>query len=195
MKAGGIESVRWPMIWSAIQPTAHGGYDWSAMDQVVAVASRAGLSVLPSIGSTPGWLTRKSTTLPVENARQEAAWSTFLQAASRRYGPGGEFWSAHLGAKASTTNRRSRRRRRSAPGRSGTSPTSSTPPIPSLPARYAKLVEISNKAIKEVDPQAKTILAGLFGKPSARGARGMPAAGFLERPLPGAGTQIPTSTE
>ena len=37
MKAGGIESVRSPMAWSAIQPTAKGGYDWSSFDPIVEV--------------------------------------------------------------------------------------------------------------------------------------------------------------
>jgi hypothetical protein len=34
--------------------------------------------------------------------------------------------------------------------------------------------------IKRLDPTAKVIVAGLFGKPSPKGARGMPAAQFLE---------------
>ena len=33
MKAGGIESVRVPVSWSSIQPTAKGGYNWSGLDQ------------------------------------------------------------------------------------------------------------------------------------------------------------------
>ncbi|HKA66514.1 MAG TPA: hypothetical protein VKG03_01270, partial [Solirubrobacterales bacterium] len=36
MKAGGIESVRWPLTWGAIQPTARGGYNWESFDPVVA---------------------------------------------------------------------------------------------------------------------------------------------------------------
>jgi Beta-galactosidase len=178
MKAGGIESVRWPMAWSAIQPTARGGYDWSAMDQVVAVAARAGLPVLPVIGSTPGWVARKSTTLPVDNARQEDAWAAFLQAAVSRYGPGGEFWAEHSHegvdyepAIPMPTPIRA--------WQIWNEPNFFYSAYPVSPGRYAKLVKISNRAIKEVDPLAKTILAGLFGKPTARGARGMPAATFL----------------
>jgi Beta-galactosidase len=178
MKAGGIESVRWPMVWAAIQPTAHGGYNWSSMDQAVAVASRAGLPVMPTIGSTPRWLARKGTTLPVDDARQEAAWTAFLQAAVRRYGPGGEFWTEHSHegvdyepAIPSPTPIRA--------WQIWNEPNFFYSAYPVSPGRYAKLVEISSKAIKEVDPRAKTILAGLYGKPTARGARGMPAARFL----------------
>ena len=38
MKAGGIESVRVPVSWAAIQPSASGGYDWSSVDPTVAEA-------------------------------------------------------------------------------------------------------------------------------------------------------------
>ena len=178
MQAGGIESVRWPLAWSSVQPTPNGGYDWGAFDEVVAVAARHGLQVLPFAYSTPRWVARKPTTLPVAGAKGEA-WAAFLQAAVKRYGPGGEFWALH------------------APGVAQGEPPIGTPlPIrtwqvwneanffyfayPVSPQRYAKLLTISSPAIKAVDPSAKVILTGLFGKPTAGGARGMPAAKFLE---------------
>jgi Beta-galactosidase len=180
MKAGGIESVRYTLIWPAIQPTAKGGYDWSYFDEIVTNAAQAGLRVFPTINSTPRWLARKSTTLPMQNAKQRTAWSEFLEAAVRRYGPGGEFWRQHATAGVNYE------------------PAIPKPlPItewqiwneanffyftyPVSPARYAKLVRISSEAIKRVNPGAKVILAGLFGEPTAKGARGMPAAQFLER--------------
>ncbi len=178
MKAGGIESVRVPVSWAAIQPTAGGGYDWGGLDRTVAVAARTGLRVLPFLYSTPRWLTPKWTTFPIETTRQRKAWAAFLQAAVRRYGPGGEFWAEH-----------------SHEGIDYEPAIPNPTPIrawqiwnevnffyfayPVSPLRYAKLVEISAKAIKEADPQAKVILSGLFGKPTANGARGMPAAKFL----------------
>ncbi len=183
MKAGGIESVRLPMFWAEIQPTANGGYDWSNFDQAIAIAARAGLQVLPSIGTPPRWVTRKATTLPINNARQRAAWTAFLQAAVRRYGPGGEFWREHAQEGVNYVNYE---------------PAITKPlPIrawqiwnepdffyfayPVSPARYAKLVTISSKAIKRTRPGARVILAGLFGEPTAKGARGMPATTFLSR--------------
>jgi Beta-galactosidase len=178
MKAGGIESVRWPMVWAAIQPTAHGGYDWSSMDQTVATAASAGLRVLPSIGTTPAWLARQGTTLPVDSARQERAWTAFLQAAVKRYGPGGEFWNEHshegVNYEPAIPNPTPIR-----DWQIWNEPNFFYSAYPVSPAHYAKLVEISSKAIKAANPQAKVILAGLFGKPTARGARGMPAAKFL----------------
>src|ERR1700759_4602663 len=92
---GGIEAVRWPMIWPAIQPTKKGGYNWEAFDPVVEEAARQGLSVLPFIIATPGWVAKKETTLPINTAAQRKAYTTFLRAAVERYGPGGEFWRIH----------------------------------------------------------------------------------------------------
>jgi hypothetical protein len=183
MKAGGIETVRWPLVWSGIQPTARGGYDWSSVDQVVATAARAGLRVLPTLGSTPRWLARKPTTLPIDNARQRAAWAAFLEAAVKRYGPGGEFWREHSHQTGGFPNYE----------------PELIPPLPIRewqvwnepnffyfaypvsPTRYAKLVKISSSAIKGAKPTAKVVLAGLFGEPTAHGRRGMPAATFLQR--------------
>jgi hypothetical protein len=181
MTAGGIESVRYTLIWPAIQPTANGGYNWGYFDEIVAIAALAGLRVFPTINSTPRWLARKSTTLPMQNAKQRTAWSAFLEAAVRRYGPGGEFW-----------------RQRGTYGGAEYNPAT-TPPLPIRewqiwneanffyftdpvsPGRYAKLVTISSEAIKRVNRGAKVILAGLFGEPTASGSRGMPAAQFLDR--------------
>jgi Beta-galactosidase len=180
MKAGGIESVRWPLVWAGVQPTAKGGYDWGAFDQTVAVAARAGLQILPSIGSTPSWLARKSTTLPTRNAKQRAAWTAFLQAAVRRYGPGGEFWREH----AQEGVNYEPAILRPMPIRAWqiwNEPNFFYFAYPVSPTNYAKLVTLSSTAIKSVSPGAKVILAGLFGEPTAGGRRGMPATRFLER--------------
>lgn len=180
MKAGGIESIRWPLMWAAVQPTANSPYDWTSFDEVVSIASRAGLEVLPSVGSPPSWAVRKYTTMPIDNARQRNGWTAFLKAAVARYGPGGEFWKLH--AKEGVNYE-----------------PAITPPLPirtwqiwnesnffyfAYPvsaSRYARLITLSSQAIKSVRPGAKVILSGLFGEPTAHGSRGMPAATFLEQ--------------
>jgi hypothetical protein len=178
MKAGGIETVRWPLAWNGVQPTAKGPYNWAAFDPVVEVAARHGLKVLPFIYGTPSWIARKYTKLPVDSARARKAWTTFLEAVVHRYGPGGEFWAQH------------------APGVRYVPEIARPLPIrtwqvwneanffyfayPVSPQRYVKLLKISTPAIKRADPGAKVILSGLFGEPTATGAKGMPAAKFLE---------------
>jgi hypothetical protein len=179
MQAGGVETIRWPLSWGGIQPTRKGGYNWDSFDEVVAVAAQQGLGVLPFFYGTPRWLARKETTLPIDNAQQRKAWTAFLTAAVKRYGPGGEFWNER------------------APGVVQYQPAIPRPlPIrtwqvwneanffyfafPASPQRYAKLVQISSPAIKRADPSAKVVLTGLFGEPTASGSKGMPAAKFLE---------------
>ena len=178
MKAGGIESIRVPVSWAAIQPKEKGGYEWGGLDEAVLTASRAGLRILPFLYTTPRWLSSDWRRLPVDSGRQRAAWKDFLQAAVKRYGPGGEFWDEH------------------SPAQSGYQPVVKEPlPIrewqiwnevnfhyfafPVSPTRYAKLVKASGQAIKAVDPSAKVILSGLFGEPKATGTRGMSAVDFL----------------
>jgi hypothetical protein len=180
MKAGGIETVRWPVSWAGVQPTRNGGYNWESVDGVVATAARHGLRILPFLYSTPRWIAHKATKLPIDNATARSAWAAFLEAAVKRYGPGGEFWVQH------------------SPGVvQYETPISRPLPIrtwqvwneanffyfayPVSPQRYARLLKISSPAIKAADPGAKVILTGLFGEPTAHGARGMPASQFLEQ--------------
>ncbi len=178
MRAGGIETVRWPLPWNGVQPTKNGPPNWAVFDPVVEVAARHGLKVLPFIYGTPSWISPKYTTLPVFNRPAKEAWSSFLEAAVRRYGPGGEFWREHEAV-------------------IDYQPAISRPlPIrnwqiwneanffyfayPVSPSSYVKLLKASSPAIKSVDPGAKVILSGLFGEPTARGKKGMPAVNFLE---------------
>jgi hypothetical protein len=179
MRAGGVETVRIGIPWPAVQPTPDGGYRWGAIDQMVGVAARAGLQILPTLGTTPGWISHKGTTMPIDSARARAAWSAYLQAVVRRYGPGGEFWAEHafegVNYEPAIPN--------PAPIRAWQIWNEANFfyfAYPVSPSRYAKLVTISSRAIKAADPGAKVILAGLFGEPTAHGSRGMPAARFLD---------------
>jgi len=186
MKAGGIESIRLTLPWAGVQPTPKSAYNWSGFDQALELVSRAGLRVLPAIGSPPRWAVPKETTMPVLTAKQRQGWAAFLRAAVARYGPGGDFWDQHATATG------------------GIGPTYETQPailnprpirewqiwnepnffyfaFPVSPTRYGKLVTISSQAIKSVDPTAKVVLAGLFAEPTARGKKGMPATTYLQR--------------
>jgi hypothetical protein len=179
MRAGGIGAMRVAVPWGVVQPTAQGGYDWSSVDQVLEVAARARLAVLPFLYGTPHWLSRKPTTLPVDSGRARSAWVAFVKAAVERYGPGGEFWAER------------------APAVVKYEPAIPNPtPIrawqvwneanffyfayPVSPPRYAQLLKLTHSTIVSVDPKAKVVLSGLFGQPAAKGARGMRAADFLD---------------
>ena len=180
MKAGGIGAVRWPINWAVVQPTAKGGYDWSSVDPAITAASRKGLKFLPFLYGTPRWIARKPTTLPVDSGRARKAWLAFVDAAVKRYGPGGEFWNQH------------------APSQAAVNYVPAVPipqPVrtwqvwneanffyfayPVSPSRYAKLLKLTYTEIKADDPLAKVILSGLFGAPDQQGRRGMDASKFL----------------
>ncbi|MGN6255081.1 MAG: beta-galactosidase [Solirubrobacterales bacterium] len=180
MKAGGIESIRLSLQWAAVQPTPNSPYDWSGFDQQVELATRAGLRILPSVGSPPRWATRKETTMPVATAKQRNAWAAFLRAAVKRYGPGGEFWNQTGGVgpdyEPVFTNPTPIRN-----WQIWNEPNFFYFAYPVSTSAYAKLVTISSEAIKSVDPSAKVILAGLFARPKARGVRGMSATTYLSQ--------------
>ena len=178
MKAGGIETMRVPVVWAWIQRHEDSEYDWSGLDGAVERAARRGIRVLPFIYGTPGWLAAKQTTLPIYG-RARDAWRALLRAAVQRYGPGGDFWIEHSPAVAAP----SEAIRRPLPIRAWQIWNEANFfyfALPASPQRYAKLVQISSPAIKSVDRGAKVLLSGLFGRPTARGARGMPADRFLK---------------
>jgi hypothetical protein len=186
MRAGGIETIRVPFPWGAIQPSASGGYDWTDMDAIVERATKAGLRILPFLYGTPHWLSPKPTTLPIDSGRGRRAWTAFVEATVERYGPGGEFWTEQTPT-----------------GGVGTEYETVAPPVaparvapirawqvwneanffyfayPVSPSRYARLLKLTTPAIKAVDPGAEVILSGLFGNPDERGRRGMDATRFL----------------
>ncbi len=176
MRAGGVETIRVPVAWSAIQSSRNGGYEWSGLDQIIALAARDRLEVLPFFLSTPRWLSRDPRRLPVDSGRQRRAWAAFIGAAVERYGRGGEFWEEH------------------GPG----SPTPlPTVPIrdwqiwneqnffyftrPASPERYARLLKVTHRAVRQADPRADIVLGGLFGNPRQRPPAAMDAVDFLDR--------------
>jgi hypothetical protein len=196
MKAGGIESIRWPMLWSAIQPTRKGGYNWESFDPVVETAALEGLQTLPFVLATPPWLSKKYETLPIHNAAQRKAWTLFLKAAVKRYGPGGEFWKLHAPARIKAEKEKAEKGPDYELAGAKLTPIPKPVPIktwqvwneanffyfayPVSPHDYARLLKLSTPVIKSNEAGAKVILTGLFGRPTAGKKRGMPAAEFLE---------------
>jgi hypothetical protein len=176
MRAGRIGALRLHFSWGAVQPTPRSGYDWSGYDAIVAAAARRGIRILPFVYGTPRWAAPRETILPINNARQRRGWAGFLESAVERYGPRGEFWREHW--------------------RGSADPVPKVPlrdwqlwneanffyfAKPASPFRYARLLKLSNRAIKRADPAAKTVLSGLFAEPSAKPPNAMHAVDFLER--------------
>jgi hypothetical protein len=176
MRGGGLETLRAPLNWATVQPTARGGFDWSSFDDLVATAAEGRLEVLPFLCSPPGWAVRPRTRLPIDSGRRRQAWAAFAGAAVERYGSRGTFWEEH------------------APGTKDPLPRL---PIhawqiwneenffyftkPASPGRYARLLSISHRAIHRADPRASVVIGGLFGNPKQSPPAAMDAADFLDR--------------
>jgi hypothetical protein len=176
MRSGGVDTIRTMVSWASVEATPTGGYDWSGLDQQVALAAEDRLEVLPFLFATPPWLARDFRTLPVQNRRQRQAWAEFVGAAAERYGAPGEFWREH------------------GPG--------SKRPLPKLPVRawqiwneenffyfakppsptgYARLLAVTHRALHRADPRADLVLGGLFGDPGESPPRAWDATDFLDR--------------
>lgn len=178
MRAARIGSVRLAIGWESVQPTKRGGYNWEGTDREIATLAAQGIQVLPFLSGMPGWVSHRTTKLPIDSARARQGWTAFVKAAVKRYGPGGEFWTEHSPAVA-------------ADGLVVRRPL----PIhtwqiwneanffyfayPVSPTRYARLLKLTYPAVKSADPRAQVLLSGLFGEPDQGGKRGMSAADFL----------------
>lgn len=166
---GGVESIRIPVSWAAVQPAKDAQFDWSGFDNQIEEASKAGIKVLPFLSDAPAWAVpaksvpgagglKAPARLPVSGAAR-AGWAGFLTAAVARYGPNGSFWAEHPGVpKIPIRN-----------WQIWNEPNFKYFVAKPNPAEYGKLVKISYTALKAADPGARVILAGLFGRP--KGAR------------------------
>jgi hypothetical protein len=166
---GGVESIRIPVSWAAVQPAKDAQFDWSGFDNQIEEASKAGIKVLPFLSDAPSWAVPAKSVpgagglkapahLPVAGAAR-AGWANFLTAAVARYGPNGSFWTEHPGVpKIPIRN-----------WQIWNEPNFKYFVAKPNPAEYGKLVKISHTALKATDPGARVILAGLFGRP--KGAR------------------------
>jgi hypothetical protein len=167
MVAAGVGSVRLVVDWSYAQPYA----DMSAvppdqaseftdingiptrfdgLDRIVALAAAHGLTVLPTVLYAPGWDSAPHPFYAFAIPQRPAPYANFVSLLVDRYGPGGTFWQTHS---------------------------------PALPIRmwqiwnepninvfwwkqpfqrtYLPLLKAAHDAIKQADPGAKVVLAGL----------------------------------
>lgn len=182
LKRGGVDSVRIPIEWGAVQPARGVAPDWSNVDTMVTRAANAGVEVLPFLSGAPAWAvpavfvpgsgkTAKAPShLPVSGAAA-SAWSSFVTQAVARYGPNGSFWAEHP----------------------------AVPPRPIRtwqiwneenfkyfvakpnPAEYGKLVKLSYTAIKSTDPGAKAILGGMFALPKGCRSKAKPKRAYCAK--------------
>jgi polysaccharide biosynthesis protein PslG len=157
MALAGVESVRLPLYWFAVEPQPEDLYepDWSSFDHDVALAAAQGLRVFPFVIGTPEWVAPFPTAEPVESGWQRFAWKRFLGDAVRRYGPGGEFWDENPELPRLPI-------RRWEIWNEENIVTFSHHPSPT---RFAQLIRISGRVLHRADPGSQVIAGGFFGRP------------------------------
>jgi hypothetical protein len=177
LERGGVESLRVPIDWAAVQSAPGAEPDWSSVDPIVRGAAEAGIGVLPFLSSPPQWAVayegvggaRAPVSLPVQSAAQRSGWREFLRLAVFRYGPGGSFWAENplLPARPiriwQVWNEENYKYFAARPS----------------PSQYGKLVVESFRDLRSADPGARIVLGGLFIRP--KGAEAKPAAGRIKR--------------
>jgi hypothetical protein len=164
MAQGHVGTLRIGALWKDVEPNP-GEFDFSYLDLFVGQAAARGIRVLPFPYGTPSWIDKDCSGLtesqcervpPLATDAARNAWKEFLKTLAGRYGPDGTFWQENPGIP--TTPIRE--------WQIWNEPSSPTywQPKPSS-GDYAQLVKLSHDAITDVDPEARIVLAGLFGTP------------------------------
>jgi polysaccharide biosynthesis protein PslG len=155
MREAGISSVRLPLNWRSIQEEGSLDFNWTGFDHEVMLAAEENIRVMPFVAGTPAWAAPEWKVLPVRSSFQRWAWRTFLRAAVERYGPEGEFWEENPDLEYMPINKWEIWNEEN---------IVSFAERPD-PAPFAVLIRIAGQALHGVDPSARVIVGGLFGRP------------------------------
>ena len=149
MAKAGVSSIRMSFYWNRLEPKK-GSLQLDETDAIVAAAARSNLDVLPVVTGTPVWAKANpyDAAAPPKDPQDYAG---FLQALIKRYGPDGSLWKEQPDLP----------KRPIGAWQIWNEPShdyywSQQPWAPS----YVKLLAVANKAIKQSDPKALTVLAG-----------------------------------
>ena len=158
-KSAGSRWARIDINWEVIQRGGPTSYDWAPFDRVVQASTSRGLTVLAGILYTPAWA-RPANTNGTYPPTDLANYASFARAAAQHYAPMGvhtwEIWNEpNIGFWS---------------------------PAPD-PAGYVQMLKLAYPAIKQVDPTAFVISAGLspYGAYGQASGTQMNPLTFLER--------------
>ena len=161
---GNVGLVRIPVIWQFVEPS-DGAYDFGQLDYYVHQGAEHGIEVMPFIYTSPAWAVSGCSGLqcqnvpPLDTPQARAAWQDLLRELVLRYGPGGTFFQENPGVPHQPITQ----------WQCWNEPSSPYYFKNPDAARYADLVKLCHEAITSVDPNAKILLAGLFGSPQSGG--------------------------
>ena len=169
MEKAGVESVRVVFDWANAQPYASwsqvpaadladytnvGGVptDFSQTDEIVGLAARYGLTVLPTVIYAPTWDLIDARAVPFSFGRpaQDGPYANYLTALIDRYGPRGSFWDGYP---------------QKVPIRQwqiwNEPNIGAYWPTQPFAKTYVALLKAAAGAIRRADPGAKVVLAGI----------------------------------
>jgi hypothetical protein len=157
MESSDVASVRLPMYWAGIQSETPFAAepDFDGFDHDVRLAAEHDIRVMPFVWGSPDWAAGRSIDLPIATSWQRWGWATFLRDAVDRYGPYGSFWFDHPALPYLPIRTWEVWNEQNI-----VTFSSSTSPV-----RYARLVRDSGRVLHEMDPGARVLLGGLFGRP------------------------------
>jgi hypothetical protein len=152
MARSGVESMRTVFNWAMAQPTGPHATDFSRTDRVVAHAAKHRIDLLPIVIYAPPWAQLNSDV--ASPPARPSDYAAYLGLLVDRYGRGGTFW----------------RERPKLPKRPVRSWQIWNEPdlewqwaAPNWPEGYVELLRHAHGAVKQRDPGARVVLAGLAG--------------------------------
>lgn len=86
-KAMGVAWVRTDFWWQLLQPNKTGGYNWSVVENVVAMAEKYGIKIIAELNGRPNWVESGITT-----AASQKAYGDFAKAAAAHFGDRIDYW-------------------------------------------------------------------------------------------------------
>jgi hypothetical protein len=152
MVASGVESLRITFNWSAAQPVANGPIDFTQTDQVVGQAAQRGLTVMPVVLYAPAWDATPHLVGALAAPASDAPYADYVRALVDRYGPRGSYWTQNSGVP----------RRPIRMWQIWNEPNFRYDwPFQPFAPTYVRLLHAAHAAIKQADPGAKVVLAGM----------------------------------
>ena len=161
MARAGVESQRTLFNWAKAQPNPGDAFDFTESDYVMTLAAAHHIQVLPVVMQAPDWARRHYDKQPcnVDGAnappKRTGPYTRYLRALVRRYGPNGSFW-AENGALRKTAVHAWQIWNEPSECYQWTIPKSDDWAV-----GYGRLLRAAYKSVKQVDPSAKVVVAGL----------------------------------
>jgi hypothetical protein len=150
MKAAGVDSQRVPINWDRIEPVKDGAPDWSEVDRKVGAAAANGMTVLGLVVGSPEWASGSGAALTPP--KDPNAYGAFMKRAIARYGPSGQFWTEHPELPATPVRAWQVWNEPNLPSYFTVQP---------FPKPYVRLLRAARNAIRQADPGAQVVMAGL----------------------------------